>query len=479
MTTKDDLGVSQLVMRSNDEHGYMSRAIAELTLNAEEMLELDFAHPSSVLALSEDIAAARIHYTSARGLLSEASSQVMSDKDRKAVEDKTAKIGKDWRAAQRLFTQALSLLPAGERRPAQIKVQSAFKPDTLTKDSSPVVFRQWISAFKFYYETSNIATMSPRAQKEFLYTCLDAKLKGERGSNNSGVFQMRFHRRPKFCKKQSSDAILNRPLPIPQGPTLKSDEEEESVPSGGLVVPKSLTTTPESRELVAQILRHNLPPSKLFQNDWNTIIGHEEAKLALEELVILPFQHPELYSKCGLGHGTKSILLSGPPGTGKTSLVRCLASQAKFQFFNLSSSALVSKWRGDSEKLISIVFEVARHNSPSIVFLDEAESILGNRLINMEHEASKRQVQHTNFLSKSELLVQLDGLHEDQRPVLFVASTNMPWCLDPGFVRRFSRILKVGLPSQEERSQIIRNQFQSTQWNLDLAAIQNQTEGFS
>eukprot|EP00095_Tigriopus_kingsejongensis_P000492 snap_masked-scaffold233_size243130-processed-gene-1.17 protein:Tk00492 transcript:snap_masked-scaffold233_size243130-processed-gene-1.17-mRNA-1 annotation:"PREDICTED: uncharacterized protein LOC100902024" len=75
MTTKDDLGVSQLVMRSNDEHGYMSRAIAELTLNAEEMLELDFAHPSSVLALSEDIAAARIHYTSARGLLSEASSQ--------------------------------------------------------------------------------------------------------------------------------------------------------------------------------------------------------------------------------------------------------------------------------------------------------------------------------------------------------------------------------------------------------------------
>lgn len=78
------------------------------------------------------------------------------------------------------------------------------------------------------------------------------------------------------------------------------------------------------------------------------------------------------------------------PGTGKTSLVKCLASRAKFHFMNLSSSSLVSKWRGDSEKLISIVFEVARHNAPSIVFLDEAESILGNRLVNGEHEASKR-----------------------------------------------------------------------------------------
>ncbi|TRY66931.1 hypothetical protein TCAL_08033 [Tigriopus californicus] len=287
-----------------------------------------------------------------------------------------------------------------------------------------------------------------------------------------GYYHMRFHRRPKFCKKQVNEAVLTKTNPRNRDMNENHlNEHDEWLMTNNLNVPKYLLSNSETKELVGQILKQTVPHSQLQQTDWDHIIGHEEAKLAIEELAILPMEHPQLFSKCGLQYGTKSILLAGPPGTGKTSLVKCLASKAKFHFMSLSSSSLVSKWRGDSEKLISIVFEVARHNAPTIVFLDEAESILGNRLVNGEHEASKR--------SKSELLVQLDGMNLDPRQVIFIAATNMPWSLDPGFLRRFIRILEVPLPNQSEREQIISRQFHNVTFKVDVSTLLNKTDGFS
>ncbi len=87
---------------------------------------------------------------------------------------------------------------------------------------------------------------------------------------------------------------------------------------------------------------------------------------------------------------TRGILLCGPPGTGKTMLARALARTSGATFFNLHASSLASKWRGDSEKMVRVIFELARFNAPAILFLDEAEALLGDRGAQGEHEASRR-----------------------------------------------------------------------------------------
>lgn len=147
-------------------------------------------------------------------------------------------------------------------------------------------------------------------------------------------------------------------------------------------------------------------------------------------------------------NSVSSLLLFGPPGTGKTMLAKAVASRFNTTFFNVRCSSLASKWRGDSEKLIRILFQLARHNAPATVFLDEADAVLSERGTAQEHEASRR--------CKAELLVQLDGLEsEGEGTILFLASTNLPWSLDPAILRRFHKKILVDLPEEEERLQIL------------------------
>ncbi|KAI4816807.1 hypothetical protein KUCAC02_009113 [Chaenocephalus aceratus] len=180
---------------------------------------------------------------------------------------------------------------------------------------------------------------------------------------------------------------------------------------------------------------------------WEDIIGLEDAKRLVKEAVVYPIKYPQLFT--GILSPWKGLLLYGPPGTGKTLLAKAVATECKTTFFNISASSIVSKWRGDSEKLVRVLFELARYHAPSTIFLDELESVMSQRGANMggEHEGSRRM--------KTELLVQMDGLARSEDLVFVLAASNLPWELDHAMLRRLEKRILVGLPSSPARQAMI------------------------
>ena len=135
---------------------------------------------------------------------------------------------------------------------------------------------------------------------------------------------------------------------------------------------------------------------------WTDVAGLVNAKKALQEAVILPIKFPEIFK--GARKPWKGILLYGPPGTGKTFLAKACATEADGTFFSISSSDLISKYVGESEKLIKTLFRLAREKKPSIIFIDEIDSLCGSRS-DGENDATRRV--------KTEFLVQMQGVGKD------------------------------------------------------------------
>ena len=120
---------------------------------------------------------------------------------------------------------------------------------------------------------------------------------------------------------------------------------------------------------------------------WDDVKGLEDVKKIIKETIILPTIRPDIFK--GLLEPAKGILLYGPPGTGKTMLAKAIATECNSTFFNCSASTLTSKWMGEGEKLMKALFTLGRERSPSVIFMDEIDSIMGARGGN-EHEASRR-----------------------------------------------------------------------------------------
>ncbi|XP_057419744.1 uncharacterized protein LOC130713932 [Lotus japonicus] len=205
---------------------------------------------------------------------------------------------------------------------------------------------------------------------------------------------------------------------------------------------------------------------------WESIKGLENAKRLLKEAVVMPIKYPKYFT--GLLSPWKGILLFGPPGTGKTMLAKAVATECKTTFFNISASSVVSKWRGDSEKLVKVLFQLARHHAPSTIFLDEIDAIISQRgEARSEHEASRRL--------KTELLIQMDGLTRTDELVFVLAATNLPWELDAAMLRRLEKRILVPLPEPEARVAMFEELLppQPDEESIPYDLLVNQTEGYS
>ncbi|KAF4126241.1 vacuolar protein-sorting-associated protein 4 [Geosmithia morbida] len=204
---------------------------------------------------------------------------------------------------------------------------------------------------------------------------------------------------------------------------------------------------------------------------WEDIAGLESAKETLKEAVVLPIKFPSLFQ--GKRQAWKGILLYGPPGTGKSYLAKAVATEANSTFFSISSSDLVSKWMGESERLVKALFSMARENKPSVIFIDEIDALCGPRGEG-ESEASRR--------IKTEILVQMDGVGNDSKGVLVLGATNIPWQLDAAIRRRFQRRVHIGLPDPNGRARMFKLAIGDTDTGLqasDYSVLANKSDGFS
>ncbi|KAF7700519.1 Fidgetin-like protein 1 [Cucumispora dikerogammari] len=204
-----------------------------------------------------------------------------------------------------------------------------------------------------------------------------------------------------------------------------------------------LKRNPAYTSLLSCIISKTDGPNTNNKDSGDTICGLDNVKQILQEIIVWPLTTPHLF--VGLCQPPKGLLLFGPPGTGKTMLGKYIASATSSVFFYISSSTLLSKYIGDSEKMVRGLFDIARLFK-SVIFIDEIDSLLSNRS-ESENEATRRV--------KTEFLIQMDGIHNstvshsetNTRSVLVVGATNRPQEIDEAARRRLVKRVYVPLPT--------------------------------
>lgn len=205
---------------------------------------------------------------------------------------------------------------------------------------------------------------------------------------------------------------------------------------------------------------------------WDSVGGLAEVKQQLKEAVEWPLQDPEAFTRMGI-KPPRGILLYGPPGTGKTLLAKAVANQSGANFLSVKGPEVLSKWVGESEKAVREIFKKAKQSSPSIVFLDEIDSIAPRR---GAYEGS-----HVTESIVNQLLTSIDGM-EGMEGVVVIAATNRPDIIDPGLLRagRFDRLIKVSAPDEGARLQILKVHAAKMPLgkDVDLAELAKLTKGY-
>ncbi|CAG9836800.1 unnamed protein product [Diabrotica balteata] len=223
------------------------------------------------------------------------------------------------------------------------------------------------------------------------------------------------------------------------------------------------TIPADMKNLADQIKKEFI--STNIETSWDDCIGLSSVVEKLKEASVYPLLYKDLFKNVTTWKG---VLLFGPPGNGKTLLAKAVASEGT-TFINVTSSTFISKWRGESEKMLKLLFQLARKFAPTTIFVDEVDALVQQE---SHHEASKR--------FKSELLTQIDGVQNCPSNVFVLGSTNSPWNLDPALLRRFEKRILVPLPDETSRQKLLRKYLghNDIQTN-ELEQLAKLTENFS
>jgi len=200
--------------------------------------------------------------------------------------------------------------------------------------------------------------------------------------------------------------------------------------------------------------------------------GMDEVKNEISLKIIKPLEHPDLYKAYGkkIGGG---ILLYGPPGCGKTHLARATAGEINASFINVGINDILDMWIGSSERNLHEIFELARKNTPCVIFIDEIDALGANRS-DVNKTAGRTVI--------NQFLAELDGLDSDNEGILILGATNAPWYLDPAFRRpgRFDRIIFVPPPDKEAREAIFQIKLQEKPTDsIDATLLSKASDQFS